>query len=340
MGSVPLASFLAVVVEYSRPAKRGCTMRILLSALSLLLLFSGCATVDGEPVASESVVAEAATWNPCTGYADKKLLNPVEQIRRGVQINDPKLIEKGQWKLVGLLSKSEMNPFEELVDAYLTLGQGARRRERAHKMATDVVMSEIMSEMRMPRVVDAVQHGFPIKWLIQGEQTRLLYAHLIPDDPMTFSAEGELVTSVRFAPTPTAPGQRPAGVALCPDARLTRFQTKAWTGEQEAQETTSNQRDEPSDFSQTQSVQQQYSVFQQPQQLIPTPGGRALLGPITPNAYGPGLNSDATGRPFMWKPDFGGPAMGPITPNAYGPGIGMDATGRPVRPACPPGMLC
>lgn len=65
--------------------------------------------------------------------------------------------------------------------------------------------------------------------------------------------------------------------------------------------------------------------------------GRGFLGPATPNAYGPGINSDATGRPFIWRPDFGGPALGPIQPNAYGPGVGMDATGRPVRPACPPG---
>ncbi len=62
-----------------------------------------------------------------------------------------------------------------------------------------------------------------------------------------------------------------------------------------------------------------------------------FLDPVTPNAYGPGINSDGTGRAFIWKPDFGGPALGPITPNAYGPGVGMDGTGRPVRPSCPPG---
>lgn len=65
--------------------------------------------------------------------------------------------------------------------------------------------------------------------------------------------------------------------------------------------------------------------------------GQGFLGPYTPNAYGPGMNMDATGRPFIWRPDFGGPALGPIQPNVYGPGVGMDATGRPVRPACPPG---
>lgn len=64
------------------------------------------------------------------------------------------------------------------------------------------------------------------------------------------------------------------------------------------------------------------------------------LGSVTSNAYGPGVHSDGTGRPFMWAPDFGGPALGPITPNAYGPGIGMDGTGRPVRPSCLPGMMC
>lgn len=66
--------------------------------------------------------------------------------------------------------------------------------------------------------------------------------------------------------------------------------------------------------------------------------GTGFLGPATLNAYGPGINSDATGRPFYWRPDFGGPALGPITPNAYGPGVGMDGTGRAVRPSCLPGM--
>lgn len=211
-------------------------MRIQLSALSLLLLFSGCATVDGEPVASGSVAADAATWNPRAGHADKKFVNPMDDIRKGIQLGDEALVKKGHAKLAEILGATEMNPLERLADMYLNLGEGHARRERAHKMASDIVMNELL---------------------------------------------------------------RPGSTAA-----------------------------------------PKYSVFQQPQQLIPTPGGRTLLGPITPNAYGPGLNSDATGRPFMWKPDFGGPAMGPITPNAYGPGIGMDATGRPVRPACPPGMLC
>jgi hypothetical protein len=68
--------------------------------------------------------------------------------------------------------------------------------------------------------------------------------------------------------------------------------------------------------------------------------GGGFLGPYTPNAYGPGMNADATGRPFIWQPD---PGFGPpdpfnrVQPNGYGLGVGMDQYGRPVRPACPPG---
>lgn len=65
-----------------------------------------------------------------------------------------------------------------------------------------------------------------------------------------------------------------------------------------------------------------------------------LLYPYKPNAYGPGINSDATGRPFSWQPEGASPqSVDPflkVKPNAYGPGIGMDQYGRPVRPACPP----
>jgi len=81
-----------------------------------------------------------------------------------------------------------------------------------------------------------------------------------------------------------------------------------------------------------------------PSGVIPNPGGSTLLGPMTPNAYGPGINSDATGRPFMWQPQFGGSGLPDptlrVNPNAFGPGIGMDQYGRPVRPGCPPGMMC
>lgn len=40
-----------------------------------------------------------------------------------------------------------------------------------------------------------------------------------------------------------------------------------------------------------------------------------------------------TGQRFEWAPARGhiGQVLGPVTPDAYGPGIGMDATGKPVR---------
>lgn len=69
------------------------------------------------------------------------------------------------------------------------------------------------------------------------------------------------------------------------------------------------------------------------QMLMQSPDGQIFLGPITPNAYGPGINSDATGRPFTFQRDYGyGGEQLQVTPDAYGPGVGMDQYGRPVRP--------
>ena len=76
------------------------------------------------------------------------------------------------------------------------------------------------------------------------------------------------------------------------------------------------------------------TTWQERHALEPRVGnGSTLLDPITPNAYGPGINSDATGRPFRWQPDYGpsSPFLD-VKPNAYGPGVGMDQFGRPVRP--------
>jgi hypothetical protein len=63
------------------------------------------------------------------------------------------------------------------------------------------------------------------------------------------------------------------------------------------------------------------------------------LEPYQADAYGPGINSDATGRPFTWEPLAGnGPAepLSDVRPDVYGPGIGMDQYGRLVQQACPP----
>jgi hypothetical protein len=72
-----------------------------------------------------------------------------------------------------------------------------------------------------------------------------------------------------------------------------------------------------------------------------TLAGQMLLGPMQPNAYGLGVHSDATGRPFQWVPQAAGPTFHDpflnVQPNAYGLGTGMDQYGRPVRPGCAPG---
>ena len=59
------------------------------------------------------------------------------------------------------------------------------------------------------------------------------------------------------------------------------------------------------------------------------------LGPYRPDVYGPGINSDATGRPFTWQPSPGyGSAdpLSPVRPDVFGPGTGADQYGRPVQP--------
>lgn len=63
-----------------------------------------------------------------------------------------------------------------------------------------------------------------------------------------------------------------------------------------------------------------------------------MLPPARKNAYGPGVDSDAAGRPFHWAPvdraagvqRQADPALD-VKPDAYGPGTGMDQYGRPVE---------
>jgi len=57
------------------------------------------------------------------------------------------------------------------------------------------------------------------------------------------------------------------------------------------------------------------------------------MRPYKHDAYGPGLHSDATGRPFQWKTQDGQTSLGEVKPNGYGLGVGMDNYGRPVKPS-------
>ena len=72
------------------------------------------------------------------------------------------------------------------------------------------------------------------------------------------------------------------------------------------------------------------------QELLPLRGSSTLLTVGAPaallpgfDAYGPGINADATGRPYVFETPVGAP-VGGVRLNVYGPGIGADATGWPV----------
>jgi hypothetical protein len=72
------------------------------------------------------------------------------------------------------------------------------------------------------------------------------------------------------------------------------------------------------------------------QELLPLRGSSTLLTVGAPaallpglNAYGPGINADATGHPYVFVTPLGAP-VGGVHLNVYGPGVGADATGWPV----------
>lgn len=55
-----------------------------------------------------------------------------------------------------------------------------------------------------------------------------------------------------------------------------------------------------------------------------------LVGPVRLDAYGPGLHSDGTGRPFSYRTRDGRLAVGTVVPDGYGPGVHKDQSGQPV----------
>jgi hypothetical protein len=59
-----------------------------------------------------------------------------------------------------------------------------------------------------------------------------------------------------------------------------------------------------------------------------------FISPYDSDAYGPGINSDATGRPFRWETQDGQtlPPGSEVEPDGYGLGVGKDQFGRPVKP--------
>ena len=63
------------------------------------------------------------------------------------------------------------------------------------------------------------------------------------------------------------------------------------------------------------------------------------MQPYEDNAYGLGVHSDTTGKPFEWKTQDGQTSRSKIKPDAYGLGVGMDECGRPVKPSPWPNPL-
>lgn len=147
-----------------------------------------------------------------TGYADKKVMGPVDMIRRGVQVNDMDMVDKGHTKLVAALT-NHMSFGERFGDAYL----GTGIMTRARKMAADLVMSE----MTRPRAIHAIQSGLlsPAE-LMPGEQVVPSYGHLIPAEPLD---RGEPQSTVEMRSTPAQPGQEPS-LSISPEALVNPLQ--------------------------------------------------------------------------------------------------------------------
>jgi hypothetical protein len=79
-----------------------------------------------------------------------------------------------------------------------------------------------------------------------------------------------------------------------------------------------------------------------PAQAQVYPSDPPIFEPFQKDAYGPGVNSDATGRPFSWQPQ-GRDAAQPdptIAPrvNQYGLGQSADQYGRPIEPRMGQGL--
>jgi hypothetical protein len=59
----------------------------------------------------------------------------------------------------------------------------------------------------------------------------------------------------------------------------------------------------------------------------------SLLPPYQQDTYGPGINSDATGKPSTWQTNDGQTVQPgtKVKPDVYGPGVGQDEYGRSVK---------
>lgn len=165
-----------------------------------------------------------------SGYAGKKLIGPIEEVRRAIRTGDEEMIGQAGLKLQKILAKNEMTFGERFADAYLGTGIAAERERMASKMAADVVMNELMR----PQVEEALNLGFLQPQELTRSQVQPVFQHLIPQEPFAFTPEGEPVSTVQPALTPAVPGQAPSEMQVRPDARLTPLQYSTVLAKQEA----------------------------------------------------------------------------------------------------------
>jgi len=156
-----------------------------------------------------------------TGYADKKVMGPVDDIRKGILSNDVKLLEKGGRKLVDALT-GHMTFSERFQDAYFRHGEGMAN---AHKMASDIIMKEIAhaTGIGMPSAEEATRLGLiKPEELVPGAQSET-----IPGAPPGYTG---------FTPSmePIAAPQRAPVTRPTAGARLTPFQTEIVGSRQKA----------------------------------------------------------------------------------------------------------
>jgi hypothetical protein len=130
----------------------------------------------------EAVIA-AATHEPSpeskplisaidNNLADKKFLRPVEDIRKGIQLGDEKMVKKGHTALTNLILGDQS--FGEWYSDTFARGQSL---VRARQMAGDVVMKEIAEAtgLGMPRVEEATRLGLiKPEELLPGTQAQII----------------------------------------------------------------------------------------------------------------------------------------------------------------------
>src|SRR3990172_5105721 len=89
-------------------------------------------------------------------YADKKFLKPVEEIRKGIQLGDEKLVKKGHSTLTSMILGEQ-----SFGEWYWDNFGGGTGISSARRMAGDVVMKEIAhaTGLGMPGVEEATRLG-------------------------------------------------------------------------------------------------------------------------------------------------------------------------------------